>query len=113
MTNEEAIAVLEESKRQNEIMRDNPTTFWKISDMEAGIENAKKRILALDAAISAIRHVSAGQPLTQVVQAPELAGAALRAGGTDTNVPTMPAGQPLTLEQLRGMDQRACKGELE
>lgn len=63
MTNEEAIAVLEESKRQNEIMRDNPTTFWKISDMEAGIENAKKRILALDAAISAIRHVSAGQPL--------------------------------------------------
>ena len=25
------------------------------------------------------------------------------AGGTDTNVPTMPAGQPLTLEQLRGM----------
>lgn len=64
MTNEEAIAVLDESKRQNEIMRDNPTTFWKISDMEAGIENAKKRILALDAAISAIRHVSAGQPLT-------------------------------------------------
>lgn len=64
MTNEEAIAVLEESKRQNEIMRDNPTTFWKISDMEAGIENAKKRILALDAAISAIRHVSARQPLT-------------------------------------------------
>lgn len=62
MTNEEAIAVLEESKRQNEIMRDNPTTFWKISDMEAGIENAKKRILALDAAISAIRHVSAQFP---------------------------------------------------
>ena len=77
MTNEEAIAVLEESKRQNEIMRDNPTTFWKISDMEAGIENAKKRILALDAAISAIRHVSAGQPLA--------------------------------LEQLRGMDGKCVK----
>lgn len=26
------------------------------------------------------------------------------AGGKDMNVPTMPAGQPLTLEQLRGMD---------
>lgn len=43
-------------------------------------------------------------PPMQVVQALELAVAALRAGGTDTNVPTMPAGQPLTLEQLRGMD---------
>lgn len=61
MTNEEAIAVLDESKRQNEIMRDNPTTFWKISDMEAGIENAKKRILALDAAISALRPASREQ----------------------------------------------------
>ncbi len=43
-------------------------------------------------------------PPMQVVQALELAVAALRAGGTDMNVPTMPAGQPLTLEQLRGMD---------
>lgn len=49
----------------------------------------------------------------QVVQALELAVDALRAGGKDMNVTTMPAGQPLTLEQLRGMDQRACKGELE
>ena len=40
-------------------------------------------------------------PPMQVVQALELAVAALRAGGTDTNVPTMPAGQPLTLEQLQ------------
>lgn len=52
-------------------------------------------------------------PNDQVKQALELAVAALRAGGTDTNAPTMPGGQPLTLEQLRGMDQRACKGELE
>ena len=42
-------------------------------------------------------------PPMQVVQALELAVNALRAGGTDTNVPTMLAGQPLTLEQLRGM----------
>lgn len=28
MTREEAISVLEESKRQNEIMRDNPNTFF-------------------------------------------------------------------------------------
>ena len=45
----------------------------------------------------------------QVVHALELAVTALRAGGTDTNVPTMPAGQPLTLEQLRGMDRRCVK----
>lgn len=50
-------------------------------------------------------------PPMQVVQALELAVAALSAGGTDMNVPTMPGGQPLTLEQLRGMDQRVCKGE--
>lgn len=48
-------------------------------------------------------------PPKQVVQALELAVAALRAGGTDTNVPTMQAGQPLTLEQLRGMDGRCVK----
>lgn len=43
-------------------------------------------------------------PPMQVAQALELAVDALRAGGKDMNVPTMPAGQPLTLEQLRGMD---------
>lgn len=42
-------------------------------------------------------------PPMQVVQALELAVTALRAGGKDKDVPTMPAGQPLTLEQLRGM----------
>ena len=45
-------------------------------------------------------------PPMQVVKALELAVDALRAGGTDTNVPTMPYGEPLTLEQLRGMDGR-------
>lgn len=82
MKNEEAIAILEESKRQNEIMRDNPTTFWKSSDTEAGIENAKKRIEALDAAISALRS----------------------AEKCDQNAAKMrPGCNPLTLAQLREM----------
>lgn len=29
MTREESISVLEDSKRQNEVMRDNPSTFWR------------------------------------------------------------------------------------
>ena len=58
MTLEEAIAVLEESKRQNEIMRDNPTTFWASYQMADGIKNTKRRIDALDAALSALRPVS-------------------------------------------------------
>ena len=54
----------------------------------------------------AIRHITTwlyaapGLPPMQVVQALELAVNALRAGGKDKDVPTMPAGQPLTLEQL-------------
>lgn len=48
-------------------------------------------------------------PPMQVVQALELAVTALRAGGKDKDVPTMPAGQPLTLEQLRGMDGECVK----
>ena len=60
-------------------------------------------------------------PPMQVVQAMELAVNALRAGGKDMNVPTMPAGQPLTLEELRAeMEQksklrkmaRAIEGEI-
>lgn len=47
-------------------------------------------------------YAAPGLPPMQVVQALELAVNALRAGGKDMNVPTMPAGQPLTLEQLRG-----------
>ena len=58
MTREEAIAVLEESKRQNEIMRDNPSTFWASHQMAAGVNNAKRRIEALDVALSALRPVS-------------------------------------------------------
>ena len=58
MMREEAIAVLEESKRQNEIMRDNPSAFWASHQMAAGVNNAKRRIEALDVALSALRPVS-------------------------------------------------------
>ena len=61
MTNEEAIAVLEESKRQNEIMRDNPTTFWASHQMADGVKNAKRRIEALDYALTALHPVSREQ----------------------------------------------------
>ena len=54
-------------------------------------------------------YAAPGLPPMQVVQALELAATALCAGGTDMNVPTMPAGQPLTLEQLRGMDGQEIK----
>lgn len=64
----------------------------------------------------AIRHITTwlyaapGLPPMQVVQALELAVSALRAGGKDMNVPTMPAGQTLTLEQLRGMANKPFPG---
>ena len=58
MTLEEAIAVLEESKRQNEIMKDNPSTFWASHQMADGVKNAERRIAALDLALSALRPVS-------------------------------------------------------
>ncbi len=58
MTLEEAIAVLAESKRQNEVMRDNPSTFWASHQMADGVKNAERRIAALDMALSALRPVS-------------------------------------------------------
>lgn len=61
MTREEAIATLEESKRQNKIMIDNPTTFWTSHQMADGVKNAKRRIEALDHALSALRPVSREQ----------------------------------------------------
>lgn len=48
-------------------------------------------------------------PPMQVMQALELAVAALRAGGKDKDVPTMPAWHPLMLAQLRGMDGQCVK----
>lgn len=58
MTREEAINILSESKRQNEVMRDNPSTFWASHQMADGVKNAERRIAALDLALSALRPVS-------------------------------------------------------
>lgn len=55
MTREEAIVVLEESKRQNEVMRDNPSTFWASYQMADGVKNSEKRIAALNLALAALR----------------------------------------------------------
>ena len=79
MTREEAISVLEESKRQNEIMRDNPNTFFKVSDIVTGEKNAQKRIDALNMAISALRQQEHFCEVTKKVE-------------------------PLTLDELRKMD---------
>lgn len=63
----------------------------------------------------AIKHITTwiyaapGLPPMQVVQALELAVSALRAGGKDMNAPTMPGGQPLTLEQLRAELEQKSK----
>ena len=61
MTREEAIDILAESKRQNEVMRDNPSTFWASHQMADGVKNAERRIAALDMALSALRTVSREQ----------------------------------------------------
>ena len=79
MTREEAISVLEESKRQNEIMRDNPNTFFKVSDIVTGKKNAQKRIDALNMAISALRQQDHFREVTKKVE-------------------------PLTLDELRRME---------
>ena len=55
MTREEAINILSESKRQNEVMRDNPSTFWASHQMADGVKNSEKRIVALDLALAALR----------------------------------------------------------
>ena len=68
MTREEAISVLEESKRQNEIMRDNPNTFFKVSDIVTGEKNAQKRIDALNMAISALRQQGHFREVTKKVE---------------------------------------------
>ena len=79
MNREEAISVMEESKRQNEIMRDNPNTFFKVSDIVTGEKNEQKRIDALNMAISALRQQEHFREVTKKVE-------------------------PLTLDELREMD---------
>ena len=61
MTLEEAIDILAESKRQNEVMRDNPSTFWESHQVADGVKNAERRIAALDFALAALRPVSREQ----------------------------------------------------
>lgn len=61
MTREEAIDILAESKRQNEVMRDNPSTFWVSHQIADGVKNAGRRIAALNLALSALRPVSREQ----------------------------------------------------
>ena len=58
MTREEAINILSESKRQNEVMRDNPSTFWASHQMADGVKNAERRIAALELVLTALRPVS-------------------------------------------------------
>lgn len=92
MTNEKAIALLEDLMNYNRTMQRG----WENSMIETDAGNI------VDGALYANQHKA-------VADALELAINALRAGGTDTNVPTMPAGKPLTLEQLRGMDGQEIK----
>jgi hypothetical protein len=61
MTRGEAIDILAESKRQNEVMRDNPSTFLVSHQMADGVKNAERRIAALNLALSALRPVSREQ----------------------------------------------------
>lgn len=83
MTNEEAIALLEDQMTFNRTMQRG----WGSSMIET---DAGKIV---NGALYANQH-------KDVADALELAINALRAGGKDKYVPTMPAGQPLTLEQL-------------
>lgn len=64
MTREEAISILEESKRQNKVMIDNPSMFWRASRTASGLKNAERRIMALDMALTALRAERNGEPAT-------------------------------------------------
>lgn len=70
MTREEAINILSESKRQNEVMRDNPSTFWASHQMADGVKNAERRIAALELVLTALRPVSREQVETTADVAP-------------------------------------------
>jgi len=54
ITLEEAIAILTKSKQQNEIMRDNPHTFFSEKDLVTGPQKAQKSVDALTLAIVAL-----------------------------------------------------------
>src|SRR5699024_1669589 len=92
MTNEEAIALLQVQMNINRTLQRG----WGNTLIETDAVN----IVA--GALYANQH-------KDVADALELAINALRAVGKGMNVPTMPAGQPLTLDQLRGMNGRCVK----
>lgn len=92
MTNEEAIVLLEDQMNFNRTMQRG----WGNSMIET--DSGK----IVNGELYANQH-------KDVADALELAIAALRAGGKDMNATTMPDGQPLTLEQLRGMDGKCVK----
>lgn len=92
MTNEEAIVLLEDQMNFNRTMQRG----WGNSMIETDYGKI------VNGELYANQH-------KDVADALELAIAALRAGGKDMNATTMPAGQPLTLEQLRGMDGQCVK----
>ena len=93
MTNEEAISLLEDQMNFNRTMQRG----WGNTMIETDAGNI------VDGALYANQH-------KDVADALELAINALRAGGKDKGVPTMPAGQPLTLEQLLNLGERAENG---
>ena len=99
MTREEASAILEESKRQNEIMRDNPSTFWASQQMAEGVKNAKRRIEAFEIALSALRTVSREQ--VEKVWNPRnfCAGAKYITGGVTAVYPVSETRQQETLAE--------------
>lgn len=86
MMSEEAIALLEDQMNFNRTMERG----WGNSMIETDGGNI------VNGELYANQH-------KDVADALELAIAALRAGGNGMNVHTKPDGQPLTLEQLRGM----------
>ena len=107
MTREEAIAVLEESKRQNEVMRDNPSTFWASNQMVDGIKNSKRRIAALDLALSALRPVSREQ--VEKMRG-EWIGDNEEKVGTIDGVPVKSATCSVCGNWLVGSDEYDCSG---
>lgn len=92
MTNEEAIVLLEDQMNFNRTMQRG----WGNSMIET---DAGKIV---NGELYANQH-------KDVADALELAINALRAGGADKNVNTMPAGQPLTLEQLQDVPHGKIK----
>lgn len=97
MERKEAVVVLQESKRQNEIMRDNPSTFFTSKTMASGVDSAKKRIAALDMAIATLSQTN--EPLT-LEELREMDGEPVWVVYDQDAAKTTPGFDPLTLWAL-------------